>query len=251
MDIRLTRGRNQRVWLWTALLVGLGGVAIAAAAIFGDPTAHGRMGGVGAAAHFGSDRAPVLPVVVEAFQNTPSLTDRELGRLLYVTGTAESAVRRNAVFVRSADGRRILVRFEPAPSPAKLAQAVNGGGISVNGYLQKISRAEFNVWMDTLGVVVPRPAPGVKFGDLPDPNFMRVDSLFVKDFYISVRPEGINPTNVPPVRPAAADQAEPQADASADSSSAVKIDTTRPSAAALQVAPVTQAPANPADTVRP
>src|SRR3954470_11700930 len=115
MDIRLTRGRNQRVWLWTLCIVGGGAAAMIAAMLFGDPTAHPRGPGVGAAAHFGADRAPVLPVVVEPFAQVRRLTDRELGRLVRLEGSAESGVRRNAVYVRTPDGRRILVRFEPAP----------------------------------------------------------------------------------------------------------------------------------------
>ncbi|HEX8903672.1 MAG TPA: hypothetical protein VF771_02380, partial [Longimicrobiaceae bacterium] len=188
MDIRLVRGRNQRVWLWTAFLAGIGVIAILAAAVFGDPTEHGRYGGVGAAANFGADRAPVLPVVIEPFDNVDELTDRELGRVVHLVGTAETPVRRAAMYVRTPTGRRILIRFEPTPTPQQLSGLCNGCGVNVNGYLQKISRAEFNVWMDTLGFIVPRPRPGVKFGDLPDSGFIRIDSLFVKDYYVSVRP---------------------------------------------------------------
>ncbi|HET7233576.1 MAG TPA: hypothetical protein VFJ16_26425, partial [Longimicrobium sp.] len=204
MDIRITRGRNHRVWLWTAMIVGVAGLAILAAALFGDPTAKGTVRGVGAAANFGKDRAPVQPVVIESFENVKRLTDRELGRIVHLTGTAESGVRRSAVYVRTPTGRRILVRFEPAPTPEQLRGIFNGGGVNVDGYLMKISRAEFNVWMDTLGVVIPRAKPGVKFGDLPDSNFIRIDSLFIKDYYISVRPEGIGrPGAAPPVAAAA------------------------------------------------
>lgn len=197
MDIRLTRGRNQRIWMWTALIVGVAVCFIAAAAIFGDPTQKGTVRGVGAAANFGKDRGPVQPVVIEPFENIATLTDRELGRILHLTGTAESGVRRSAVYVRTPGGRRILVRFEPTPDAKLLRGIVNGGGVNLDGYLMKISRAEFDVWMDTLGVVIPRPAPGVKFGDLPDSNFMRVDRLFIKDYYLSVRPEGIGRPGVP------------------------------------------------------
>jgi len=211
MDIRLVRGRSQRVWLWTIALVGVGLVAIVAAAIFGDPTAHGRYGGVGSAANFGGDRAPVLPVVIEPFGNVDKLTDRELGRVVHLVGTGETNVRRNAIYVRAPTGRRILVRFEPAPTPAQLRGMCAGCGVNVNGYLQKISRAEFNVWMDTLGFAVPRPPPGVKFGDLPDSGFMRIDSLFVKDYYVSVRPEGILRGGAPPPAMAAQPVAPPLA----------------------------------------
>jgi hypothetical protein len=206
MDIRLTRGRNQRVWFWTLCIVGLGALAMVAAMVFGDPTAHPRGPGVGAAAHFGADRAPVLPVVVEPFERVGELTDRELGRLVHLTGTAESGVRRSAVYVRTPQGRRILVRFEPAPPAGQLARIFNGGGVDVTGYLQKISRAEFDVWMDSLGVVIPRPPPGVKFGDLPDSDFIRIDSLFIKEYYVSVRPEGIGRRAAAPVPPPAVAQ---------------------------------------------
>jgi len=205
MDIRLTRGRNQRVWLWTLSIVAVGALAMIAAMVFGDPTAHPRGPGVGAAAHFGADRAPVLPVVVEPFERVGELSDRELGRLVHLAGTAESGVRKSAVYVRTPQGRRILVRFEPAPPAGRLNVIFNGGGVDVTGYLQKISRAEFDVWMDTLGVVIPRPKPGVKFGDLPDSNFIRIDSLFIKDYYLSVRPEGIG-RRAAPVPPPVAPQ---------------------------------------------
>jgi hypothetical protein len=216
-------------------------VAIVAAAVFGDPTAHGRYGGVGAAANFGADRAPVLPVVIEPFGNVDKLTDRELGRVVHLVGTSETDVRRNALYVRTPGGRRILIRFEPAPTPAQLRGLCAGCGVNVNGYLQKISRAEFDVWMDTLRFVVPRPPPGVKFGDLPDSSFIRIDSLFVKDYYVSVRPEGILRGGASPP-PAAAPRpvAPPPA---------------VPAAAPAPTAPpaVTETPPEPAgrDTVRP
>src|SRR3954447_12947880 len=120
MDIRLTRGRNQRGWCWTLCIVVLGAAAMIAAMLFGDPTAHPRGPGVGAAAHFGADRAPVLPVVVEPFERVGELSDRELGRLVHLTGSAESGVRKSAVYVRTPQGRRILVRFEPAPPAGRL-----------------------------------------------------------------------------------------------------------------------------------
>jgi hypothetical protein len=240
MDIRLTRGRNQRVWLWTACIVGVSALVMAAAMLFGDPTARQRGPGVGAAANFGSDRAPVLPVVIEPFERVGELTDRELGRLVHLTGTAESGVRRSAVFVRTPQGRRILVRFEPTPPEGKLSGVFNGGGVDVTGYVQKISRAEFDVWMDSLRVVIPRPRPGVKFGDLPDSDFIRIDSLFIKDYYVSVRPEGIGrqtgaaPAPVPVAPPPVVPPAPPP-----------------PPPPPAPPPPVTEEPAVPADTVRP
>ena len=244
MDIRLTRGRNHRVWLWILLIVGLGAMAMAAAMLFGDPTAHARGPGVGAAAHFGSDRAPVLPVVVEEFPHLGELTDRELGRLVHLTGTAESGVRKNAVYVRTSGGRRILVRFEPEPPRGRLNSIVNGGGVDVTGYVQKISRAEFNVWTDTLGVVIPRPAPGVKFGDLPDSNFIRIDSLFIKDYYLSVRPEGIGRNSPLAPRPESARAVAPRPAPPSPSPAP-------PSALPPAAPPPVDEPRAPADTVRP
>jgi hypothetical protein len=94
--------------------------------------------------------------------------------------------------VRADDNRRILVRFEPAP-PEGGVRLPPGGTVDLSGYLEKVSRAEFNVWMDTLRVAIPRPPPGRKFGDLPDSSFARVDSLFIKNFYLSVRPESLQP----------------------------------------------------------
>jgi hypothetical protein len=246
MDIRLTRGRSDRVWFWTGTLIVLGLIAIGASMVFSDPTAVGHGPNMGAAAHFGADRAPVRPVVIESFSNLKQLTDRELGRLVNLIGTAESPVRRNAVFVRTLDGRRILLRFEPPPPAGQAGAVVSGGTVDVNGYLQKISRAEFDVWMDTLGVVIPRPAPGVKFGDLPDSNFIRIDSLFVKDYYVSVRPEGINPKHVA-AQPA---PAPPAAPAAPTPSQPVVADSPRLTAP-LQVSPIAPNAATTKDTVKP
>jgi hypothetical protein len=201
MDIRLARGRNDRVWLWIAILVALSLLALLAAMVFGDATETAGRSQVGANASF--QRAPVLPTEIEPFEELENLEDRELGRLLRLTGVAESPVRANAVWVRTPGGRRILVRFEPDPPAGTLRGIYAGAGLRVNGYLMKVSRAEFDVWMDTLGVRIPRPKPGVKFGDLPDSNFAKIDSLFIKDYYISVRPEGVRAgsATVPAARP--------------------------------------------------
>jgi hypothetical protein len=84
-----------------------------------------------------------------------------------------------------------------------------GSVVDLHGYLQKISRAEFDAWIDSLDVGLPRPTPGVKFGDLPDSGFTRIDSLFIRDYYISVRPEAVRgglaaAPRVPVQRPAPA-----------------------------------------------
>jgi hypothetical protein len=191
MDIRLVRGRNQRLWTWTMAIVALSLMAWGSSFIFGDATKRPGMQ-VGANANFGGERAQVVPMQSEAFETTLPLEDRELGRLLRLTGTADSRTVRNAVWVRTQNPRRwILVRVEPVPKGQAIRPFYPGGGVDVQGYLQKISRAEFDAWMDSLDVGLPRPAPGVKFGDLPDSNFTRIDSLFIRDYYISVRPEGL------------------------------------------------------------
>lgn len=190
MDIRLVRGRESRVWLWVLLLAGGSLLVVVGAMVFGDQTMAAKRQ-VGAAANFGADRAEVLPMRTEEFESLLPLDTRELGRLVHLSGTAESGVRSNAVWVRTPSGRRILVRFEPDPPAGALRAVGPGSHVEVNGYLFKISRAEFDMWMDTLRVAIPRPKPGVKFGDVPDSGFAKIDSLFIRSFYVSVRPEGL------------------------------------------------------------
>lgn len=190
MDIRLVRGRESRVWLWVGLLAAGSIAVLIAAAVFGDQTMSAKRQ-VGAAANFGADRGEVLPMQTEEFETLLPLDTRELGRLVHLSATAESAVRANAVWVRTPSGRRILVRFEPDPPEGALRSLFPGAQLDVNGYLQKVSRAEFDMWADTLNVAIPRPKPGTKFGDVPDSGFAKIDSLFIKDFYVSVRPEGL------------------------------------------------------------
>ena len=187
-DIRLTRPRGTRVWLWVGILALLGLALWSTALFIGDATDPAEQPKVGAALNVGEQRAPVLPVQPAPFQSLDPLQTRDLGRLVRLTGVAESPTRRNSVWVRTSGGRRILVRVEPAPADSSLVRFSPGAAVSVDGYLEKISRAEFVAWMDTLGVRIPQPPPGRKFGDLPDPAFARVDSLFVKTFYLSVRP---------------------------------------------------------------
>ncbi|HEX8392118.1 MAG TPA: hypothetical protein VF665_07190 [Longimicrobium sp.] len=190
MDIRLVRGRESRVWLWSGLLAGISVLVLVSAFVFGDRTQRAKKQ-VGAAAGFGSDRTAVLPMQPEQFEALLPLDTRELGRLVHMTATTQSRVLGNSVWVRTPSGRRMLVRFEPDPSAGALSGLYPGAQLEVNGYLQKLSRAELQMWTDTLGVVIPRPAPGVKFGDLPDSGFAKIDSLFIKDYYLSVRPEGL------------------------------------------------------------
>lgn len=190
MDIRLVRGRESRVWLWVTLLATGSLLVLVAAMVFGDQTMEAKRQ-VGAAANFGADRAEVLPMQTQEFETLLPLDTRELGRLVHLSATAESGVRSNAVWVRTPSGRRILVRFEPDPPAGALRALGPGSHVDVHGYLAKVSRAEFDMWMDTLRVVLPRPRPGTKFGDVPDSGFAKIDSLFIRSFYVSVRPEGL------------------------------------------------------------
>jgi hypothetical protein len=191
MDIRLVRGRESRVWLTVLLLAGAGvAVLVGVATLGGDATMRAKRQ-VGSAANFGADRAPVLPMETQAFEMLLPLDNREVGRLVHLRATAESGVRGNAVWARTPTGRRILVRFEPDPPATALRGLGPGSVLDVNGYVQKISRAELDMWLDSLNVVIPRPRPGTKFGDLPDSGFAKIDSLFIKNYYVSVRPEGL------------------------------------------------------------
>ncbi|HET6764648.1 MAG TPA: hypothetical protein VFH27_13280, partial [Longimicrobiaceae bacterium] len=157
-----------------------------------DPTNNARI--KKRMALFPTERSVVTPLRSVSFEAVRPLEDRALGRLLHLTGTVQSGIVHNAVWIKADGGRRILVRFDPAPPPGALSAIANSGRIAVDGYLTRIARAEFRVWTeDSLHVVIPRPEPGVKFGDVPDSNFVRVDSLFVKDYYLSVRPDGIRP----------------------------------------------------------
>lgn len=192
-DIRLARPRGSRVWLWTGVLAAIGLALWASAFLVGDATSPDEQPRVGAALDLGSTRPDVLPAQSVPLHTLSPLDTRDLGRLVRLTGVAESPVRQNAVWVRTTGGRRMLVRFEPPPDPELISDIGPGSSLDLDGYLSKISRAEFEVWMDTLGVRIPRPPPAPRFGNLPDPSFARVDSLFIKNFYVSVRPEALQP----------------------------------------------------------
>lgn len=163
--------------------------------VFGDATEEAS--GVGADLELGTTRTAVLPVEAAPLHALVPFQNRDLGRLVRLRGVAESRAHANALWVRAETGQRILVRFEPPPPEGALQRFAPGTSVDLDGYLQKISRAEFLVWMDTLGVSIPRPPPGRKFGDLPPPSFAQVDSLFVKGYYISVRPEALEPRGDP------------------------------------------------------
>lgn len=188
-DIRLVHAPANRLWLWVGLLAAAGFLIWASAFVFGDATNPEEQPRIGANIGFGEDRMPVIPAEPTAFSEIGMLQQRDLGRFVRVRGTVGSRVSPGGVWVRTDDGRRILVRFEPGPAEEALTDIRASGRVDLLGYLQKISRAEFEVWMDSLGVAIPRPRPGRKFGDFPDPAFLRADSLYIKNFYISVRPE--------------------------------------------------------------
>lgn len=177
--------------MWTGTLALAATAVWAVATWAGDPTDPEEPPRVGAAARFGEGRAPVLPAQAAPFPSLVPLRERDLGRLVHLTGVANSPVVNGKVWVRTPGEYRILLRFEPSPPAGALARIRPGSPIDVQGYLQDISRAEFTMWIDTLGVSIPRPPPGRKFGDLPDPEFARIDSLYIGNFYISVRPEAL------------------------------------------------------------
>ena len=202
-DIRLVRPRGSYVWLLVGGLIAASLAVLLFTWFAGDPTEAARTNQVGARANFGSARAPVIPVAPTPFEAVSELSEDDLGRLVRLTAVAESRLAGNAVWVRAAGGRRILVRFEPPPPEGTRIPIYPGAAVSLDGYIQKIARAELKVRLDSLGVRLPRPTPraGGKFGDIPDSGFIRIDSLFVKNFYISVRPEaipGVSPTAAPP-----------------------------------------------------
>jgi hypothetical protein len=213
VDIRLVRPRGGKIWVWTGGLAALAVAALLLSLVFGDPTANMRI--KKRMAVFPTRRSTVTPLHAVSFESVRPLEDRALGRLLHLSGTVQSGIARNAVWVKADGGRRILVRFEPAPPAGALNRIAYSGRVEVDGYLTKIPQAEFAGWMDSLRVAIPRPEPGVKFGDVPDSNFVRVDSLFVKSYYLAVRPTGIGAAAGAPVPatvatpPAAPDSAAP------------------------------------------
>lgn len=192
-DIRLIRRRGAGFSFWIAGLIVVAVLIWGVAFFFGDPTEDARNRRVGASANFGGERAPVLPAEAASFSSVVPLGDRDLGRLLHLRGVAETRVVANAVWVRTEGGRRILLRFEPEPPPEALRGIGPGRTVDLDGYLARIARAEFDVWADTLGVRLPQPPQraGGKFGDIPDSAFLRVDSLFIRNYYLSVRPEAL------------------------------------------------------------
>lgn len=198
-DIRLSRPRGTGGGLWIGGLVLVALLFWAIGFFLDDPTEEARELRVGAQANFGAERAPVLPAEAAPFASVAPLGEGDLGRLLRVRGVAESPVVGNAVWIRTDDGRRVLLRFEPPPPEGALRRLGPGQRIEIEGYLTRIATAEFKVWADTLGIRLPRPPQraGVKFGEVPDSAFERVDALFIRNYYLSVRPEGLSPSAQP------------------------------------------------------
>lgn len=195
-DIRLVRPKTSRIWLVMLALATVGLGLWASAYVVGDATADDQPR-VGASADFGSVRAPVLPVEPIPFGTLTPIQTRDIGRLVRVEGTAESGIRNNNLWIRTNDGYRILVEFEPAPEEDQIRRYGPGSSVRLDGYLQDLAVAEFKQIVDSLRVSIPRPPPGRKFGDLPSAAFARVDSLYIKNYYVSVRPEGIEPDDDP------------------------------------------------------
>jgi hypothetical protein len=192
-DFRVVPQRGTRVWPIMGAFAIAGFLLWTSAFFFGDATAPDELPRVGAAADFGALRAPVLPVQAVPFATLTPLMTRDLGRLVQLNGVVESRIAVNSAWVRTPEGYRILARFEPAPEPDLLRGIGPGSSVAFQGYLQTIALAEFKQVVDSLNVQIPRPPPARKFGDLPNPAFARVDSLFIKNYYVSVRPQGIRP----------------------------------------------------------
>ncbi len=156
-DIRLVRPRGSYVWLLVGGLIAASLSVLLVTWFAGDPTEAARTNQVGARANFGSERAPVIPVAPTPFEAVSELSEDDLGRLVHLTAVAESRLAGNSVWVRSAGGRRILVRFEPPPPEGTRLPIYPGAGVSLDGYIQKIARAELKVRLDSLGVASPAP----------------------------------------------------------------------------------------------
>src|SRR5690606_30958252 len=122
-------------------------------------TAPDELPGVGAGAGFGAIRAPILPAEAAPFASISPPRTRDLGRLVRISGIAESRVAANSLWVRTPRGYRILVRFEPAPDADLLRGIGAGSSVAFNGYLQNIAVAEFLQIMDSVGVRIPKPPP--------------------------------------------------------------------------------------------
>jgi hypothetical protein len=195
-DVRLARPGGKRIWLWTSALALAAILAWGSAFVLGDRTRAEERPTVPAALEL--QRAPVLPPEPAPLEALFPIDERDVGRLVLVRGVAEAA-RRNSIWFRTAEGRRILLRVEPAPDTLEarrpvreaLASVHPGRSLETEGYLKKISHAEFRAITDSMGVRLPRPRPGTRFGDLPDSAFLRLQPFFVREYYISLRPDDL------------------------------------------------------------
>ncbi|MBA3968638.1 MAG: hypothetical protein H0X52_00890 [Gemmatimonadetes bacterium] len=186
-DIRLVRPRSSKLLAVLGALIALGILAWSSSYVFGDATAE-KQRGIGARSGLGEVRAPVIPMRSAGFETVAPIEQKDLGRLVRFTGTTETRMVAGAVWARADDRRRILLRWEPLPAGTSAPAIGPGARIQVDGYIQRISRAEFDMWADSVGAAIPRPRPGAKFGETPDTSFAQVEALFVKDYYMSVRP---------------------------------------------------------------
>lgn len=190
-DFRFVRGHGRRLWITVGLLAGVGTLVWASAFVLGDPTQRSAHVRVGAAANTGADRPAVVPPHPVRFAALDSIDPTDYGIYVELVATPESAVRGQAVWARADDGRWILVRVEPPAADSARAAATLARGGRWRGYLRPIGRAEFDLWMDSLGVVLPRPPAGVKMGELPDSTFLKLDRRILKHVYLSIRPEDL------------------------------------------------------------
>jgi hypothetical protein len=190
-DIRMVRPPSSKLWLWMGGLAALGILIWAGALVFGDPTEALEHRLIGQHMDVGADRAPVIPPTPVPFADAIPLSEEDRGRFIVLAGVIEAGPAANAVWVRAAQNRRILARIEPMPPEAGRPPLRAGMAVELPGYVERIARTEFNALMDSLGVRIPRPPPGRKFGDLPPPEYLALDTLLVRTYYISVRPEAL------------------------------------------------------------
>jgi hypothetical protein len=192
-DIRMVRPPSSRLWLWMIALATAGILLWASALVFGDPTEDVEHRRIGQDMDVGADRAPIIPPVPVPLSNALPLSEEDRGRYVLLQGVVEAGPSANTVWVRAAQNRRILARVEPLPAEAGRPALRAGTAVELPGYVERIALTEFNALMDSLGVRIPRPPPGRKFGDLPPPEFRALDSLLIRTYYISVRPEALAP----------------------------------------------------------
>jgi hypothetical protein len=190
-DIRMVRPPTSRLWLWMGGLAFLGILLWASALVFGDPTEEVEHRLIGAAMDVGAGRAPVIPPRPVPLADALPLEEEDRGRYVLLQGVIEAGPRADAIWVRAAQNRRIMARIEPRTPESGALSLRPGATVALPGYVERIARTEFNAMMDSLGVRIPRPPPGRKFGDLPPPEFMALDSLLIRTYYISIRPEAL------------------------------------------------------------